>query len=77
MGIESTEVFMQMEEWKRFGPKKVHNLLNDIEESKEQPPHVLVSGLGIPSVGKRTAQLLLQHSDNSITVCLVLTPAAA
>jgi DNA ligase (NAD+) len=44
-----------------YGPKKVANLLDAIEASKQQPAHRLLTGLGIRFVGSITAELLLTH----------------
>lgn len=60
---------LQMEGWKGFGTKKVQNMLIAIDKSKKQPPHVLLSGLGIPAVGQHISKLLLKHCNNSIMVC--------
>eukprot|EP00892_Ulva_mutabilis_P003460 jgi/Ulvmu1/1486/UM011_0216.1 len=56
-----------MEKWKGFGPKKIENILAAVDASKRQPPHVLLSGLGIPSVGQHIAKLLLKFCNNSIS----------
>ncbi|MGV9104135.1 MAG: NAD-dependent DNA ligase LigA [Candidatus Thorarchaeota archaeon] len=45
----------------RFAEKSASNLLNEIEESKEQPLHRFIHALGIPLVGVHVAQLLAQN----------------
>jgi len=40
----------------RMGQKSANNLLNEIEKSKSHQLHHLLTGLGIPNVGKKTAQ---------------------
>jgi len=44
-----------------YGEKKVSNLLNAIEASKQQPATRVLTGLGIRFVGAITAELLLNH----------------
>lgn len=44
-----------------MGEKSVNNILTAIENSKKNDLPLLLSGLGIPLVGKKTAQLLAQH----------------
>ena len=40
----------------RMGQKSANNLMSELKESKEQPLHALLTGLGIPQVGKKTAR---------------------
>lgn len=47
-----------------FGEKSIHNLLKAIEESKMQPLHRLIFGLGIRYVGNNTAKTLAQEIEN-------------
>ena len=44
-----------------FGAKSVTNLIDAIEESKKQPLHRLIYGLGIRYVGETTAKTLAQN----------------
>ena len=44
-----------------YGEKKVSNLLNAIEDSKQQPATRVLTAVGIRFVGPITAQLLLDH----------------
>lgn len=48
----------------RMENKKVNNLLNSIEASKSNSLEKLISGLGIPLVGERTALDLAKHFKN-------------
>lgn len=45
-------------ELERFGPKKVENLLNAIEKSKDYPLDKFIFGLGIRYVGSKIAKIL-------------------
>ncbi len=45
----------------RIGKKSAHNLLREIERSKELPLERVIYGLGIRFVGERTAELLAEH----------------
>lgn len=48
----------------RMGEKRITNILNAIEKSKYQPYHRVLTALGMPYVGKETAQLIInQLSD--------------
>ncbi|MDY6873354.1 MAG: NAD-dependent DNA ligase LigA [Chloroflexota bacterium] len=47
-----------------FGEKKVDNLLEAIEASKDQPLSRLIAGLGIRGVGEVAAQDLVEHYPN-------------
>ncbi len=49
---------VQLEKW---GEKRVQNLLNSIEESKNRPLHRLIFGLGIRFIGEGAAKLLAEH----------------
>jgi len=42
----------------RFGKKSAANLIQSIENSKKQPFHRILTGLGIPNVGNKTADIL-------------------
>ncbi|MDO4714070.1 MAG: helix-hairpin-helix domain-containing protein [bacterium] len=44
-----------------FGEKKITELVNQLERSKTQPLWRLLNALGIPNIGKKTAQDLAQH----------------
>lgn len=44
-----------------YGSKRIANLLNAIEESKNRPLHRLIVGLGIRYVGEVVAQMLADH----------------
>jgi DNA ligase (NAD+) len=44
----------------RMGTKSAQNVLNNIESSLKQPLNRLINGLGIPSVGERTAMILAE-----------------
>ncbi|HSJ55807.1 MAG TPA: NAD-dependent DNA ligase LigA, partial [Anaerolineae bacterium] len=44
-----------------FGDKRVANLIGAIEESKNRPPHRLLTALGIQGVGSTVAQQLMEH----------------
>jgi DNA ligase (NAD+) len=52
---------VELEELDRFGKKSVENLLNAIENSKNNPPERLLFGLGIRLVGSRVAQLIMRR----------------
>ena len=57
----SREGALQIKQLPKFGDKKVDNLLAAIEKSREGKAAVLLSALGIPSVGERMATVLLQR----------------
>ncbi len=44
-----------------FAEKKVSNLLDAIEASKERPPSRLLTALGIQGIGSTVAQVLVDH----------------
>jgi len=48
----------EIEAMEGFGPKAVSNLLEAIENSKENPLYRLLNGLGIPGVGEEMAKTL-------------------
>ncbi len=48
----------------RFGKKMAGNLIHQIEQSKSQPLHRLITSLGIPLVGKKTAKDLAYSLKN-------------
>ena len=45
----------------RMGPKAAANLLESIEKSKNAPLHKLITALGIPMVGSKTARILAER----------------
>lgn len=53
-----------------IGEKKVSEIVNEIEESKHQPLRRLLNGLGIPHVGKKMAQDIVQAMVSQQPVCL-------
>ncbi len=53
-----------------IGDKKVAEIINEIEESKHQPLRRLLNGLGIPHVGKKMAQDIVQAMVSQQPVCL-------
>jgi DNA ligase (NAD+) len=59
---------VQLQSLPGFGPKKVQNILDAVEQSRSNPMHVLLFGLGIPGVGLITARLLLQSCRGDIMV---------
>ncbi len=50
--------FEQLLELERMGEKSARKIVENIEKSKQQPLWRWLSGLGIPFVGERTAQIL-------------------
>jgi DNA ligase (NAD+) len=46
----------------RMGDRSAHNLLKAIEDSKRQPLHRLLAGLGIRHVGEQVARVLADHA---------------
>ncbi|HEW91510.1 MAG TPA: NAD-dependent DNA ligase LigA [Thermotogaceae bacterium] len=48
----------------RMGPKAADNILKAIEKSKRSPLHKLITALGIPFVGSKTAAVLAEHFKN-------------
>lgn len=44
-----------------FGPKKVEKLLYAIEQSKSQPFHKVLFGLGIKHIGAKVSKIITQH----------------
>lgn len=55
----------------RFGSKKVQNILDEIEKSKNNRTlSQLIFGLGIPEVGKKTAQDICKHFNDDINSIL-------
>jgi DNA ligase (NAD+) len=53
--------FEQLEGLERMGEKSAKNVLAAIEASKSRPLSRFVFALGIPFVGERTAELLVEH----------------
>ena len=53
--------FEQLEALERMGEKSAQNVLEAIEVSKTRPLARFVFALGIPFVGQRTAELLVEH----------------
>jgi DNA ligase (NAD+) len=51
----------QLIELERMGEKSAAKIIANIEASKQRPLARVLSGLGIPFVGERTAQLLAEH----------------
>jgi DNA ligase (NAD+) len=51
----------QLLELERMGEKSAAKVINNIEKSRSQPLARVLSGLGIPFVGERTAQLVAGH----------------
>jgi len=44
-----------------IGHKTIVNLLSEIEKAKTAPLHKIITGLGIPMVGEKTARVLVQN----------------
>ncbi len=64
------EALMELE---GFGEKSINNLLNNIEESKNNSLEKLLFGLGIKHVGKKTAKILSEYfktMDNIMSASL-------
>jgi len=53
-----------LENLERMGPKSSQNLLDEIEQSKNNKLYRLIFALGIRFVGERTAQILANHFQN-------------
>lgn len=53
-----------LKELEGFGEKSIENLLNSIENSKNNSLERLIFGLGIRHVGKKTATILARYYDN-------------
>ena len=53
-----------LKELEGFGEKSIDNLLNSIENSKNNSLERLLFGLGIRHVGKKTAKILASYYDN-------------
>ena len=47
-----------------FGQKKINNILSSIENSKNNSLEKLISGLGIPGIGIKTAKVLAKTYEN-------------
>lgn len=45
----------------RMAQKSANNLIKEIEKSKQNQLHALLTGFGIPNVGKKTAKELAEH----------------
>lgn len=52
-----------------WGKKRVQNLLDAIEQSKQQPFHRVLYALGIRHVGEETAKLLARHFGSLDAIC--------
>jgi DNA ligase (NAD+) len=52
-----------------WGEKRVQNLLDAIETSKQQPFHRVLYALGIRHVGEETAKLLAEHFGSLDAIC--------
>ena len=57
----SKESLMELE---GFGEKSINNLINNIENSKDNSLEKLIFGLGIKHVGKKTAKILSEYFNN-------------
>jgi len=55
----------QLLEVKGFGPKKIAAIQESLEESKSRPFKQQLAALGIPELGTRTIELLMNHGLNS------------
>lgn len=44
-----------------IGQRTIAKILQEIEEAKKRPLHKLITGLGIPMVGQKTAKILAEH----------------
>jgi len=51
----------QISELEGMGEKSAENLINSIQASKKNSPERLLFGLGIPHVGRNTAQILIEN----------------
>ena len=58
---ECKETLMELE---GFGEKSINNLLNNIENSKNNSLEKLIFGLGIKHVGKKTSKILSEYYGN-------------
>ena len=47
-----------------IGQRMIAKLLSEIEEAKKRPLHKLITGLGIPMVGTKTAKILAENFDS-------------
>lgn len=52
-----------------WGEKRVQNLLDAIEQSKQQPFHRVLYAIGIRHVGEETAKLLARHFGSFDAIC--------
>lgn len=64
----STQILLR--KFPGIGDKKVSEIVNEIENSKKQPLRRLVNWLGIPHVGKKMAQDIVQAMVSQQPVCL-------
>lgn len=64
----STQILLR--KFPGIGDKKVAEIVNEIGESKQQPLRRLLNGLGIPHVGKKMAQDIVQAMVSQQPVCL-------
>ncbi|MFW6262818.1 MAG: NAD-dependent DNA ligase LigA [Thermotogota bacterium] len=48
----------------RMGQRSAKNLMDEIKKSKKQQLHRLLTGLGIPNIGKKTAKEITQHFNS-------------
>jgi DNA ligase (NAD+) len=53
-----------------IGDRKISEIVNELEESKHKPLRRLINGLGIPHVGKKMAQDIVQAMVSHQPVCL-------
>ncbi len=58
------EISEELKDLEGFGNKSIENLLNEIENSKQNSLERLIFGLGIRYVGKKTAKLLARTYKN-------------
>lgn len=56
--------FDELVKMERMGEKSAQNLLNAIENSKDNDLSRLLFGLGIPLIGQRAAQILAEHFES-------------
>ena len=58
--------FDRLHECPGFGEKKIHLIKEGVEKSKYQPYHVVLRSLGIPEVGQKATELLIEGGFTDI-----------
>lgn len=62
----------QLQKYDGYGPKKINLIKAGIEKSKKRPFRTVLSSIGIPDIGPKVCELLIESGYNSIEKILEL-----